>query len=352
MKHPYSTQPARAFWRKTVESTHPLLIGEWYTRKFPIGDARIAAAGSCFAQHIGRELRQNGFNFNDVERPPQFLPQEKWLDYGYNMYSARYGNIYTSRQLLQLLQRAMGEIEHRPEHVWQKDGGFVDAFRPTIEAEPFFSVAELEAHRDYHLQAVLRLFKSTQIFVFTLGLTETWALKSDGTVFPVCPGTAGGEFDPDLHEFVNLTYPEIMQDMERFFAQVRRIRPDMKFILTVSPVPLMATATASNVISATSYSKSVLRAVAGALSDKYEWVDYFPSFEIISSVPMRSQFYNSDMRTVASVGVDHVMKQFFREHPPIAANAEVSDVPAQVATGSRDEVKCDEELLAAFGDGR
>ena len=348
--HPYQRQPRRAFWRRVVEDVHPLLITDWYTRKFPISGLRIAAAGSCFAQHIGRALRQSGFSFLDVEPAPSFVPRDQASLFGYGMYSARYGNVYTSRQLLQLLQRATGKMPHLPDHIWTKDNGYVDAFRPTLEPTPFQSIEELVDLRSSHLTAVVRLVKSAEVFVFTLGLTEAWLLKADGAAFPVCPGTAGGTFDPALHEFRNLTYPEIMRDMEEFFALARSINPALKLILTVSPVPLMATATTDNVITASSYSKSVLRSVAGDLCNKYDWVDYFPSFEIISSIPMRSQFYNADMRNVAMVGVDHVMKQFFKEHgmpdglvPPVE---EVPQVP------SKDEIRCDEELLAQFGDAK
>ena len=346
--HPYQSQPARAFWRRVVEDVHPLQITDWYRKKFQISDLRIAAAGSCFAQHIGRALRQSGFSFEDVEPAPSFLPRDQASLFGYGMYSARYGNVYTSRQLLQLLKRATGKMPHLPDHVWKKDNGFVDAFRPTIEPTPFESIEELVDLRASHLNAVVRLFKSAGVFVFTLGLTEAWILKGDGAAFPVCPGTAGGEFDPLLHAFRNLTYPEILGDMEEFFAIARSMNPALKFVLTVSPVPLMATATNDNVVSASSYSKSVLRAVAGDLSSKYDWVDYFPSFEIISSVPMRSQFYNSDMRNVALVGVDHVMKQFFMEHRMpdglVPLDADLSQV------GSNDDIRCDEELLAQFGE--
>lgn len=343
--HPYRHQPKKAFWRNVVQDTYPLDIGEWYSKKFTLENKRIATAGSCFAQHIGRELREKGFNYVDVEPAPDFLNKAHWLDFGYGMYSARYGNVYTPRQLLQLTQRALGEFSPL-EAAWKLDTGFVDPFRPTIEPEPFSSIDEVEIHRQHHLKSVAGLFEVSDVFVFTLGLTEAWLSIQDGAVFPVCPGTAGGEFDSSKYKFINLSYPEIRKDMEDFFTRVRQINPKMHFLLTVSPVPLMATATDHQVIVATMYSKSVLRAVAGFLADKYAYVDYFPSYEIISSHVMRGQFYNPDMRSVAHVGVDHVMKQFFKEHiPPIKA-VEHQDASDK----SDDDIVCDEELLAVFGE--
>jgi hypothetical protein len=324
-----------------------LEIPDWYQKKWPLNDSRIATAGSCFAQHIGRFLRQSGFNFVDVEPAPRALRKDRCLAHGYGMYSARFGNVYTSRQLLQLLQRALGEFTPE-EGAWAKDGGFVDPFRPTIEVSPFGSVDELEASRRDHLAAVARLFEQTDVFVFTLGLTEVWLSKVDGAAFPICPGTHGGSFDPKRHRFVNLQYPAVCKDLEAFMDRARSINPKMRFLYTVSPVPLMATATDQQVLVATSFSKSVLRAVAGHLAQKYAYVDYFPSYEIISSHVMRGTFYAADLRSVVEPGVAHVMQQFFREHvPPPKRGQSRGEAPEALHP---DDVVCDEALLENFAE--
>lgn len=344
-EHPYRRQPPKAFWRQAVQERHFLEITDWYQPKWSIQTDRIATAGSCFAQHIGRRLRDSGFRFVDVEPAPGFLAPARHLDFGYGMYSARYGNLYTTRQLLQLTQQALGEFTPG-ETAWRHQGGWVDPYRPTIEPEPLSSVEEVLALRQSHLAAVRRLFEGCDLFVFTLGLTECWMSSQDGAAFPLCPGTSGGEFDEHRHAFVNLGYDEVLADMESFIARARSFNPTMRFLLTVSPVPLMATATTSHVAVATSYSKSVLRAVAGHLAHTHDHVDYFPSYEIISSPVMRSAFYNPDMRTVVEHGVEHVMRQFFRVHEPPTRTAAVTSSPPT----DDDDVVCDEELLAAFGE--
>ena len=64
------------------------------------------------------------------------------------MYSARYGNIYTVRQLLQLAQEVAGEWN--PEnYIWEKDGKFYDALRPAVEPEGLNSPEEVIEHRQY-----------------------------------------------------------------------------------------------------------------------------------------------------------------------------------------------------------
>jgi hypothetical protein len=347
--HPYRSQPAKAFWRQTVSEPHFLSITDWYEKKWPITDARISAAGSCFAQHLGRYLRNSGFDFQDFERPPVGLKPERWLDYGYNMYSARYGNVYSPMQLLQLMQRASGTFQPQ-ETAWEHKGGVVDPFRPTIEPDPFGSVKELEACRESHLAAVSQLFRQTDLFVFTLGLTEAWRSKTDGSVYPVCPGTNGGAFDDSRYEFVNFNYKDTVGALKQFIKLARDINKDMRFLLTVSPVPLVATATTKQVLVASSYSKAVLRAAAGFLADTYDFIDYFPSYEIISSHVMRGTFYKPDLRDVMDAGVEHVMKQFFSVHVPPQKAEQKAPVPAN--TEDEDDVMCDEILLEAFGDGK
>ena len=197
--HPYRRQPPHAFWKRVVQDVYPLDIGEWYKRKYSLAGKRIASAGSCFAQHIGHALRRNGFNYVDVEPAPGFLAVADQIDYGYGLYSGRYGNIYTSRQLLQLALRATGQFEPS-EQAWNKGEGFVDPFRPEIEPEPLSSPDAVEEYRQVHLKAIASLFKQTDVFIFTFGLTETWASKADGAAFPNCPGVAGGTFDAERYE--------------------------------------------------------------------------------------------------------------------------------------------------------
>jgi len=57
----------------------------------------------------------------------------------------------------------------------------------------------------------------------------------------------------------------------------------VNILITVSPVPVEATFTTQNAVMANSYAKSVLRIVSENLQSKYSNVDYFPSYEIVTS---------------------------------------------------------------------
>ncbi|WP_370226138.1 GSCFA domain-containing protein [Pararhodobacter marinus] len=331
MSHPYNDQPDSAFWRRAIGDRMPHEIGDWYTKRFSLDGKRIATAGSCFAQHLGRQLRNAGFDYVDCELPPTGLPESDYLDWGYKMYSARYGNVYTSRQLVQLLDRATG-IFDPVEDYWERDGGVVDPFRPTIEPEPFGSVEELRALREDHLAATAEVFRTADVLVFTMGLTEAWLSKKDGACFPLCPGTAGGTYDPDRHFLQNLGSADVRADMEAFLAKVRRINPRLEILLTVSPVSMMATATPQQVSVATVYTKSVLRAVAGELYAAHDHIDYFPSYDMVVGPAARGAFFKEGMREVAPEGVAYVMSHFLSEHrPPGAGEAPAAPVRPEAA---------------------
>jgi hypothetical protein len=353
--HPYVDLPPRAYWRTAVSDVSPLVMADLYRPRFAIDTGmRITAAGSCFAQHISKEFKKRGFNFLDVEPAPPQMPAEAARNFGYGLYSARYGNVYSMRQLLQMFERAAGRFVPR-ERLWQSESRFFDPFRPSIEPGGFASAAEVERDIAYHLGCVASLLLQTDVFVFTFGLTEAWVDAEDGAVFPTCPGTVAGTFDATRHRFVNFTYPDVLADAEAFIALARRANPAMKFLFTVSPVPLTATASDSHVLPATVYSKSVLRAVCGDLVARHDGVDYFPSYEMVASHPFRASFFDPNLRTVAEPGVAHVMNTFFAAHgakvPAKDGNA-LRRPPAARAvakTADDDDVICDEEILETFG---
>ncbi len=312
---PYDHLDARHFWRLAIAEVEPLQWRGLYEKRFALEPgAQIATAGSCFAQHIGRQLKRRGFGFLDLEPAPPSLSAQRHTEFGYGLFSARYGNIYTARQLLQLVKEAFKESRPR-ERIWPSGGRFFDPFRPSVEPNGFASPEELLALRQLVLlPAVREVLARCDVFVFTLGLTEAWISRLDGAVFPACPGTVAGEFDAARHAFHNFGFEETYADMVAFIERLRSINPGAKVLLTVSPVPLTATAGGQHVLVSTTYSKSVLRAVAGALYQRFDFVDYFPSYEIVTAPAMGGALYAPDKRNVTAAGVEHVMSHFFVEH--------------------------------------
>jgi GSCFA family len=308
ISNPYGIKPDISFWKKSVALPAMNDVDPVVRAKVRIGsDSSIATAGSCFAQHIARTLVKQGQRYLIIEDAPAF---EFCDDENYGTFSARYGNIYTARQLLQLFYRAYNLFEPVV-GVWQRaDGRFIDPFRPQIQSGGYGTPEQLAQDREAHLAAVRLVFETCDVFVFTLGLTEGWLSNEDGAVYPLAPGVVSPYVSRDQYRFHNFNVAQVEADLELFFENLRKVNPSVKVILTVSPVPLIATYTDEHVLTATAYSKAVLRAVAGSVSGRHDYVDYFPSFEMITGAHTRGRFYEEDLREVNAEGVAYVMSKF------------------------------------------
>lgn len=352
-QHPYKLLPKKSFWKRSVsklQSSEIDPVGVFDLKIKP--DTKVATAGSCFAQHIARHLRNSGYKYYVVEEGHPIIPASIREKHHYGTFSARYGNIYTARQLLQLLRRAYGQFSPVEDAWVEENGAVLDPYRPTVQPRGYISVAEMHADRAQHLAAVRKMFETLDVFVFTLGLTECWMRRDDGAVFPLCPGVEGGKFDPAQHIFHNQDVTEVVADMTEFIEELQRLNPAAQVVLTVSPVPLMATAEpGAHVLSATTYSKSVLRVAAEMLRKQFAHVHYFPSYEIITGNFSRGRYYAPDLRSVTEEGVLHVMRLFLQHATAGAVAMKAPDIDLAAADAylaqaeALVEVECDEIAL-------
>jgi len=355
VRNPYLGLPKRAFWRRSVAGLPAEEVDPVSDVPFTIGRTdTIATAGSCFAQHIAKTLVKAGFHYLVTERTPATAHA---TDENIGVFPARFGNVYSVRQLRQLFQRAYGLFEP-VDDAWQRaDGRWIDPFRPRIQDAGFPSPEAVAEDRVVHLAAVRAMFETCDVFVFTLGLTETWIAREDGAVFPLSPGVeAPGRPDGD-YAFHNFSVLEMVADLTAFLADLRTVNPGVRVILTVSPVPLIATYETRHVLQSTVYSKSALRVVAEEIVRSHQGVAYFPSFEIITGPHTRSRFFAEDLREVTDEGVQHVMALFRRHYlsddtaaapRPVRTEDVVSEgTRAAVAERLRSvqAVVCDEEAL-------
>jgi len=351
---PYDALPPHAWWRRAIAGISPGDINPALSSPFKITrDTRIATAGSCFAQELSKAAIERGYANYVVEKGPPGLREENRRAFGYGIFPARYGNIYTTRHLVQLLDRAYGRFE--PSDVaWRGKTGYVDPFRPFIQPEDFISESELLADREQHLGYVREMFENLDVFVFTLGLTEGWRARSDGATYPLCPGYGAGTYDARKHEFFNMRVSEIVADLEYVHDRLLELNPSARMVLTVSPVPLVATASGNHVLEATVYSKSALRAAAADVAAAHPTVTYFPSYEIITGTFSTDRYFADDRRSVTQEGIDHVMRCFFSAYSeedeanqlPVAAEPDSTDGDARREM-IREELAsiCDEERL-------
>lgn len=356
MTNPYVGKPDHQFWKRGGGHDRPEAFDPVTHPSFAILPSdSVVTAGSCFAQHLSRHLTASGFNVLVTEKAHPLIPDGHAADFHYGLFSARYGNIYTARQLRQLLERAYGLFTPR-ERAWAKGKDrWVDPFRPQIQPGGYVSLQELELDQRIHLGAVRAAVEQMTVFVFTLGLTEAWVDRADGAVFPLAPGVVAGTYDPERVEFVNFNARQTVADLEWSLDFIRRKNPAVKCILTVSPVPLNATAVDRHVWVSTTYSKAVLRVAVEEISTSHKFVDYFPSYEIITSPHAGASYFAADRREVTEAGVNHVMRTFLRRyggqagsssHPAAASGQPANDL----REASRREISAMSQLVQSLCD--
>src|SRR5262249_28454991 len=132
---------------------------------------------------------------------------------------------------------------------------YMDPIRDSVF---FQSIDEYEAGYEAHRRACREAFGTCEGFIFTLGMSEGWGYKIDGSAMAMEPRAV----PPCLVNQRVLTTSENVEELERAFQILTEHNPKLKLVLTVSPVPLHATFRGDDmhVITANAYSKGALRA--------------------------------------------------------------------------------------------
>lgn len=248
-----------------------------------IGKAtRITAFGSCFAQHLTNYLYERRYNVLG-----------KHLDL--QSHIIRFGEgIVNSFAILQQFEWAL-EGKEIPDGLWFGAGREIASVDPAIRRET----------RD--------VIQQTEVFVITLGLSEIWYDKASGEAFwRAIPATL---FDPARHGFRVSTVEENFRNLCRIRELIRRARPEAKLVVTLSPVPLMATFRPVSCITASSVSKAILRVAIDELMRSPAAdgnVFYFPAYEIVKD--LHRDPFGPDNRHPRPAIVRSVMATFERHY--------------------------------------
>ena len=141
----------------------------------------------------------------------------------------------------------------------------------------------------------------------TLGLNEAWQYLPDGTYISRNPRNKNLN---GLLTHRTLSVEENIDYLQRFVDVVRAHNPNIKLVVTVSPVPFLATGRADeyHVITANGHSKAVLRVAAQEIVERNENVFYFPSYEVVTVCS--PEIWTEDQRHVHPDAIRRVMATF------------------------------------------
>jgi len=308
----------KVFWPKLADLTKSdLVVG-----RTPLldRDTPVSSAGSCFATYVRNAMLNLGFNY--IQTEDNLVASAAW------------GLIFNAMAFRQLVEFAFG-VRERPRVLFPmrapREATWLDPNKPIymdpIREQVFFSSPEEYAERyEAHRVACRKAFEQCELFIFTLGMSEVWQYKLDGSAMAMEPKSVPAFL---VHKRI-LSAQDTVDEIEQALRLLHAHNPRLKLLLTVSPIPLHATFRGDDmhVITANSYSKSALRAAADELCRRHpDHVLYFPAYEKITYASVDP--WTEDGRHVTDRAVAGVMELFLRTFLKDGVQMKVPTLPAE-----------------------
>ncbi len=147
------------------------------------------------------------------------------------------------------------------------------------------------------------LAESGAIFL-TLGSAWAYQLRSSGKVVANCHKQPQDAFVRSL-----LTAGAVEQHVRGAIRAARRVNPEVRVVLTVSPVRHWREGAV-----ASSRSKAILLTAAHALVESEADTSYFPSFEMMMDELRDYRWYEEDMLHPSATAVDYITERLIAAH--------------------------------------
>lgn len=297
----------------TSDYAYQRLLRKWFIPeiepKFKLRPQdKFYAIGSCFARGIEHMLVQRRIAVESVA--PEFVnlqPVNKEVT------GLGFTNKYNTFSILNELRWALD-----PEAVFPIDSivqvtestWFDPHITPTLELAGLQETLDRRAM----MQTVSKRIANCRAVIITLGLVEVWRDCEVDVYTNSTPARSVLKTQPKRYEFHLTSFAQNWANLEAIHALLTRYcHPEVRIVITVSPVPLMATFSKMDVVVANTYGKSLLRAIAQEWAAAHVNVDYFPSYEIVQN-SNRAAVWERDLRHVTGAGVQHIMELFLRNY--------------------------------------
>ncbi len=236
-------------------------------------DGTVFTIGSCFARNIEEALLKIGVNVPSAQY--QVPPTEA------SGRSNAILNQYNAGTMYEIVNMTLNEGEIRGGLYEISDGLYGDALLATAVKHPV-PMSRIEERR----KEIVNLYKNgihqCDTIIVTLGLVECWFDLEDQIYLNNFPTSRIANAAPTRFEFRRLGVEASLNFISKML-ELMCGDSNRKVVLTVSPVPIGSTFSELDCVAANGYSKSVLRVVAEELSHRFSFVDYFPSYEIVTS---------------------------------------------------------------------
>lgn len=301
---------------------------------FRIGaEDTIFAIGSCFARNVEKALQSAG---------KRVLSREFDLgEIGDSLGdTANFFNKYSIHSVLNELRWALDRDTFPGEEIFYmlNKERYSDPQLGIPKLD--FPIEDILAFRHAYLDAMAQVAEA-DVIILTLGYVETWYDTKLDLYLNIAPPVQLVKDDPERFEFRVLSYQDVLEALEEFHALlIKHRKKPLKMLVTVSPVPLIATFRDMDVLVANTYSKSVQRAALDQFLLDKDGVDYFPSYEFVTLSNPTVAWSRGDYRHVSPDVVARIMSNVLvnyvdgAEDPGPAQNAQGEAMTEQALLSS------------------
>ena len=237
---------------------------------------KIMTLGSCFAENIGKKMSDSFFQ-TDINP---------------------FGVLYNPVSVLQSLDLLMSEKQFEEKDLFQ-----YQSLWHSFNHSSFFSDESIESTLvkiNNRLNSSRQFFKSTQILLITFGTAWVFEDVESGKIVANCHKLPGNRF-----RRYRLDFQQIIDDYNPMLRQLKEQIPSLQLIFTVSPIRHWKDGAHENTVS-----KSTLHLSVDALEKRFDFVHYFPAYEIMMDELRDYRFYDSDMLHPSAVAVNYIWQRF------------------------------------------
>ena len=236
----------------------------------------VFTLGSCFAFSMGSRL--DHYKFRVSNNP--------------------FGTTYHPLAIHKILKYAAYN-ETPPEHTYLDHDGihFNYDFHSTQSA---LTKATLQANIREKIGATHYFLKHCKVLILTYGTSWIYERVDTGESVANCHKLPADAFSKRL-----TTIDEIRSSLIQTIEILKSVSPELRIILTVSPVRHR-----NDTLPLNSVSKSILRAACHEICETQSAVEYFPAFEIMMDDLRDYRFYRNDLIHPTEIAEDYIWAKF------------------------------------------
>lgn len=290
--------PEEGFFRPQFDKRLAMRSGE-----------KVFTIGSCFARNVEGFLAPRFEVPSRVEKSDvpadiaamhEGLTADLTLWHRYNVFSIR-------NSLAWALEPEHPDAQHRLQQV--EPGRSVD---PYAGCRTVLNTSDAERVRRW-IDATIATVRDCRIVIITLGLSEMWCDHATGRVLNAAPPQEMWAAFPARFQFRVATSGETLQQLNAIHTLLsRHCVEDFQIVVTVSPIPLLATFRETDIVVANAASKAILRAAVDQWSNEHGNIHYFPSYEMILNSSSKGMWLD-DFRHCTIDAIKRVMEVFLTD---------------------------------------